>query len=273
MERYFKGVWIPAELWLNEELTINEKLFLVEINNLDNSEGCYANNSHFSKFFNLTKQRCSEIINALKNKGYVTIETNKDGNRIQSRIIKINCYKFNGLRECTPSENLKGVFGKVEGGYSENLKGVFGKVEGNNINNINNNIINNNTSEDVYVPPESGTSTSNSNYNFKTILEEWNKLSEPIPKLKKINSNTKRYTMLKARVAEYGEDEVLKAIKNINDSDFLQGKATDFVINFDWFIKPNNFLKVYENNYANKTKKDCKDIGDDPYAEFYQSIL
>ena len=68
MKREFKGVWIPAEIWLNENLTIMEKLFLVEIDSLNGEKGCYASNEHFSNFFSLSKNRCSEIIKALEAK-------------------------------------------------------------------------------------------------------------------------------------------------------------------------------------------------------------
>ena len=47
MQRKFEGIWIPAELWLNKELTLIEKVFFVEIQSLDNADGCYAKNKHF----------------------------------------------------------------------------------------------------------------------------------------------------------------------------------------------------------------------------------
>lgn len=92
MERDFKGVWIPSELWLNSDLKIMEKIFLVEISSLDGVDGCYASNGYFSEFFNLSKTRCSAIIQSLKAKGYITIKrfyenSNKTSER---RVIKVN---------------------------------------------------------------------------------------------------------------------------------------------------------------------------------------
>lgn len=68
MERAFKGIWIPAEIWLNKDLTLLEKVFLVEIDSLDNENGCFASNEYFSNFFGLSKNRCSEVIKSLEKK-------------------------------------------------------------------------------------------------------------------------------------------------------------------------------------------------------------
>ena len=105
MERAFKGVWIPKEIWLSKNLTLQEKIFLVEIDSLDNCNGCFASNDHFAIFFNLSKNRCSEILKSLKKKGYVDIEYiyKENSKEILKRIITIkNKKKYD---ELTPSEN------------------------------------------------------------------------------------------------------------------------------------------------------------------------
>lgn len=85
------------------------------------------------------------------------------------------------------------------------------------------------------------------------IAEAWNDLSSlGISSISKITQGTKREEMLKKRIKDYGVDSILAAISNIRNSDFLQGKnKSGFTITFDWFIKPNNFLKVLEGNYDN----------------------
>jgi hypothetical protein len=108
-KRVFKGVWIPKEIWINKELTWMEKLFLVEIDSLDNEKGCFASNDYFSDFFNLTKGRCSQIINSLKDKKQIIIEYEYEGKQIKKRIIKV----FN---------ILKGGIKYIKGGYLENAK-------------------------------------------------------------------------------------------------------------------------------------------------------
>ena len=71
-DRNFKGIWIPKEIWLSEALTLQEKVFLVEIDSLDNEEGCFACNQYFSDFFGVSKVRVSEVINSLVKKRYIT---------------------------------------------------------------------------------------------------------------------------------------------------------------------------------------------------------
>ena len=114
--RDFKGIWIPKEIWLNNNLKLIEKIFLVEIDSLDNEDGCYASNKYFAEFFGITKGRCSQVISALQDKKLINIHFERDGKVIPHRIIKV----FNKLnrvynREQKGSKNSKG-------GYLENDK-------------------------------------------------------------------------------------------------------------------------------------------------------
>lgn len=97
---------------------------------------------------------------------------------------------------------------------------------------------------------------------FEYIKNTWNKLNEPITNIMTLNSGTNRHNMTKARIAEYGIDTVVNAIKSINDSEFLKGSNDrGWIITYDWFIKPNNFLKVAEGNYIDQTSDYEKHIG------------
>ena len=84
---------------------------------------------------------------------------------------------------------------------------------------------------------------------IKKYMTAWNSLG-----LKKLVSiKNKRLSSLKARVSEYGENKVMEAIGNINKSNFLKGNNNkNWNITFDWFLKPNNFVKVLEGNYDDK---------------------
>ena len=91
--RKFKGIWIPAEVWESEKLTLQEKVFLVEIDSLNNENGCYANNNYFAKFFGLSTTRVSLVISNLINKGFVTSTIlQSEGNK---RILKTSLTKVN----------------------------------------------------------------------------------------------------------------------------------------------------------------------------------
>lgn len=85
------------------------------------------------------------------------------------------------------------------------------------------------------------------------ILSAWNSLDKNIPKIKSLNAGTDRHKLTKARINEYGIEAVLSAIRSIDDSQFLKGYKTDFVINYDWFIRPNNFVKVRDGNYIDRS--------------------
>lgn len=85
----------------------------------------------------------------------------------------------------------------------------------------------------------------------RRVIEEWNKLQEVgINPIRDIKPSSKRCQLLKGRIREYGIDEVLNAINNVRNSDFLRGENNrGWMITFDWFVKPNNFLKTLEGNY------------------------
>lgn len=104
---------------------------------------------------------------------------------------------------------------------------------------------------------------SNCQTEVRRILDEWNTLSVyGIKQVSKIDSQSKRYGNLNARLKQYGIDDVLKAIDNIRHSDFLQGKhnGKQWQITFDWFVLPSNFPKVLEGNYDNDKNANGNDI-------------
>lgn len=88
-ERDFKGVWIPKEVWLSDALTMQEKLFYVEIDSLDNEQGCFASNSHFAEFFDVSKGRCTQIIKSLESKKLITINLEYKGKQVVRRLIRV----------------------------------------------------------------------------------------------------------------------------------------------------------------------------------------
>ena len=86
----------------------------------------------------------------------------------------------------------------------------------------------------------------------RRITKAWNTLG--LQQLTKVTSESKRGGMLRARVNEYGVEKVIEAIEKIRVSSFLNGQNQDgWVITFEWFVKPNNFPKVLEGNYDDKS--------------------
>jgi len=89
------------------------------------------------------------------------------------------------------------------------------------------------------------------------IIETWNQCGAV--EVKTLSTTSKRYQMLKARIKEYGVDQVLEAVEMIKGSPFLLGQNKNgWTISFDWFVKPNNFPKVSEGYYlaCNQGKAD-----------------
>ena len=90
VKRDSKGVWIPKDIWENEKLTWMEKLFLVEIQKatiINKNSVCTAPNSHFAKVFNLSRNRCSQIIVSLEKKEYTKMKYIRKGEQIVKRQI------------------------------------------------------------------------------------------------------------------------------------------------------------------------------------------
>lgn len=107
-----------------------------------------------------------------------------------------------------------------------------------------------------------GAEDSISKKHMDLIMDKWNGI-EKITNIKFINKNTDRYINLNARYKELCKSknkdealsEILNAIENINNSDFLKGNNNrNWIISFDWFVKAGNFYKVLEGNYNNGDK-------------------
>ena len=90
------------------------------------------------------------------------------------------------------------------------------------------------------------------------IITEWNNLEEfGITPVKRMTP--KREQAVKARIRQNCVEDILEAIENIRHSSFLQGQNKNgWMVTFDWFLKPGNFAKVFEGQYADKsTNRPC----------------
>jgi biotin operon repressor len=134
MERDFKGIWIPKEVYLNKELNWTDKILLVEINSLDNEDGCFASNEYFAEFLDVSTTTISKSISKLISFGFMYIES-FDGRK---RVLKTNI-DFNLTSK--QSDNLKAEFNQTSKQPKSKLKSSLKEnlIYNNTINNTTNN--------------------------------------------------------------------------------------------------------------------------------------
>lgn len=195
MDRNFKGVWIPKEIWLSKELTLQEKVFLVEIESLDNEEGCFASNEYFANFFGLSKDRARKIIASLKEKGFIDINFSyKAGTKeIEKRIIRVLPY---GQKQ--PYPWAKTTIPMVENDHTPMVENDH--YNNTLVNNTINNTINNNT---VSLQDKKAE-------RIQKIFDHW--VSKKIVEHRKLTSGMK--SKINARLKENTLEDLLKAIDN-----------------------------------------------------------
>lgn len=81
---------------------------------------------------------------------------------------------------------------------------------------------------------------------------ELDKADASIPRIRSLTD--KRKAVLRARLREHGKEALGEMIRKAAASDFLNGGGNNgFVANFDWLMRPNNFPKVLEGTYDNRT--------------------
>ena len=84
------------------------------------------------------------------------------------------------------------------------------------------------------------------------VTHKWNELN--LSQIKSISNNRKK--LLQARIKEHGEESIFECIENIKKSSFLKGQNNrNWIITFDWLIRPNNYIKVLEGNYNDRENK------------------
>ena len=117
--RDFKGIWIPKEIYLDQELNWTEKILLMEIDSLDNKDGCYAKNKYFADFLGKSEGYISQCISKLTKLGYI-YESNFDGRK---RTLRSNL--FYGIKQSNQvgyNNSYRQGIEIVTGSLSEKLK-------------------------------------------------------------------------------------------------------------------------------------------------------
>lgn len=83
----------------------------------------------------------------------------------------------------------------------------------------------------------------------------WNEHRNKLPKVEV--ESPKRLKASRALLGKYGEEALIAAIQRVANSDFCNGLgSTGWVLDFDFFIKPDTFPKIIEGKYDNRTTPD-----------------
>lgn len=83
------------------------------------------------------------------------------------------------------------------------------------------------------------------------VVDNYHSLCPKMNKVIAINDTRKGY--INARVGEYGMDKVINVLQSAGESDFLNGKNDKaWKADFEWIMRPNNFIKIMEGKYINK---------------------
>jgi hypothetical protein len=101
--------------------------------------------------------------------------------------------------------------------------------------------------------------SSDTNINHEEVIKAYHELLPEAPQVKVWSK--KRRQALDARIRERCKDGKPAAtidywrgfFEKVAASDFLCGRATSFVASLEWLLRPENFLKVIEGNYANRS--------------------
>lgn len=68
-----------------------------------------------------------------------------------------------------------------------------------------------------------------------------------------------RKKRLKSLESQYGKACLMHCVEKARDSDFLQGiNSKNWIASFDWIFTPANFIKILEDNYANRGQQQGK---------------
>ena len=112
----------------------------------------------------------------------------------------------------------------------------------------------------VYTPPKTART------DYQAVLDAFHESCPSLPKVLKLSDSRKK--AIKARLNDFGLEEIKRAFTLTEQSDFLKGNnATGWQAGFDWLMKPANLTKVLEGNYENKHKagKPGSMFGEDDY--------
>lgn len=179
-------------------------------------------------FTNASKPTIIKALKELVEAGFL-LKTENEMNGV-----KFNKYRANLL---VVKEFNQGCKETLPGGSQISLPGGCKETLPNNISNINKD----NISKDI----------------VNEITELYHETCVSFPSIRSV-SPARRKAVL-SLLNTYTVDDFKTVFANTEASSFLKGSDGGWKATFDWLIKENNFLKVLEGNYADKTKKGRKE--------------
>ena len=111
----------------------------------------------------------------------------------------------------------------------------------------------------VYTPPKTVRT------DYQAVLDAFHESCPSLPKVIKLSDSRKK--AIKARLNDFGLEDIKRAFALTEQSDFLKGtNANGWQAGFDWLMKPANLTKVLEGNYENRSSPGKKSMwGEDDY--------
>ena len=87
---------------------------------------------------------------------------------------------------------------------------------------------------------------------YDLIIQLYHDLCVKMSNVEKLTDTRKGY--INARVAEFGIDKLTEVLRKAGESEFLNGvNDRAWKADFEWIIKPTNFIKILEGKYGNHT--------------------
>lgn len=86
---------------------------------------------------------------------------------------------------------------------------------------------------------------------YQFIVDNYHSLCPNMSKVIQINNFRKG--LINARIGEFGIEKVISVIRMAGESDLLNGRNDrGWKADFEWIMRPQNFMKIYEGKYQNK---------------------
>jgi hypothetical protein len=99
---------------------------------------------------------------------------------------------------------------------------------------------------------------------IQDVVDLFNAVVPSMPKVKSLTATRKKNITL--RLKDYGMEKIVEVFHKAEASDFLCGRIKEWKAGFDWVMKPENFVKIMEGNYDNKTSKQ-QEVTNNPFLK------